>query len=78
MIVVSFTTVNAVPGMPSKFTPVAPRKPEPVTVTPVPPTTGPVFGTNDVMLEGIARNSKLRGAELPAGSRTTVPTTPGA
>ncbi len=33
VMVVSFTTENAVPGVPSKVTPVAPRKPEPVIVT---------------------------------------------
>ncbi len=49
VIVVSFTTLNPTPGVPSKVTPVAPVKPLPVMVTGVPPVTGPLAGAREVI-----------------------------
>src|SRR5690606_3366205 len=45
VIVVSSTTVKAVPSTPSKVTPVAPRNPTPSIVTAVPPDCGPLSGS---------------------------------
>jgi hypothetical protein len=47
VIVVSFTTVNGVTAPPT-VTPVVPVKPDPVSVTKVPPIAGPEVGDTDV------------------------------
>jgi hypothetical protein len=49
--VASSTTVTPVAGIPSKVTPVAPLKPDPVIVTGWPPASGPVVGVSDVIAE---------------------------
>ena len=49
VIVVSFTTVTPVAGVPPRVTPVVPVKPVPVMVTAVPPVSGPLAGATPVM-----------------------------
>ena len=46
--VVAETTVTELAGTPSNVTPLAPVKSEPVSVTEVPPPTGPLEGEIDV------------------------------
>jgi len=45
---VALTTTTLVPAPAPKLTPVAPVKPVPVTVTEVPPATGPAVGASPV------------------------------
>ncbi len=77
VIVVSFTTVNAVPAVPPKVTPVPPVKPVPVMVTAVPPVSGPLVGVREVTV-GAARKVKVPGPESPFGPVTTTSVAPGA
>ncbi len=75
--VVSFTTVKAVPAVPPKVAPVAPVNPVPVIVTAVPPAAGPLVGVREVMA-GTCRNVKSPGCESPLGCCTITSTAPGA
>ena len=52
LIVVAFTTLNAVPAVPPNVTPVAPVKPVPVMTTAVPPAAAPVV-TSRLAIVGV-------------------------
>ena len=77
VMVVSFTTVKAVPASPPKVTPVAPVKFVPVTVTSVPPVSGPLVGATELMV-GIGSNVKAPGADSPLGLCTITSDGPAA
>src|SRR5690554_1082444 len=69
----SSTTTNEVPAMSSKVTPVAPRKPEPETVTAVPPVCGPLLGARLAITGASASMYSNASGTVSTPPHTTVP-----
>ncbi len=68
---------GSIPATSANVTAVALRKPVPVNVTTVPPSSVPEAGSMSVIWEKMLRNSKSTASESPAGSTTATGTIPG-